>query len=118
MVAVFIITLVVFVLLLLLVLPLIETQVAALFNAMPAIIAQIETNWLPWIVNTLGIEDSSNLGLTALLERYGDTAGDWAGTILLSDFQIGWHPRWCADHVVSGADPDVLPCCATGTTSS
>ena len=62
---VFLITFVAIGLLVLLVLPLIKTQVGAFLAALPGIIAQAEQVWLPTITGTLGIEASDDIGLGA-----------------------------------------------------
>ena len=82
-VAVFLLTFLFLLLLLLLVLPLIETQVSALIAALPGIIAGFENVWLPRISALLGIDTTEDMGFSGLLARYGDSAGDWAGSILM-----------------------------------
>ena len=83
-VSVFILTFVGLGLLILLVVPLIQTQIAALLDALPGIIAQIEQVWLPKITEFIGIEHGEDIGLGAFLARYSDMAGSWGATVLLS----------------------------------
>lgn len=71
-------------LLVLLVVPLIRTQVSALLAALPDIVTQVENVWLPWIIDFAGIEADENVGLGAFLARYSDMAGSWGTTIFLS----------------------------------
>jgi predicted PurR-regulated permease PerM len=83
-VCVFILTFVALSLLVLLIVPLIQTQVSALLQALPGIIAQIEEVWLPKISNFTDIEPGEQIGLAAFLARYSDMAGNWGATVLLS----------------------------------
>ena len=71
-------------LLVLLVVPLISTQVSALLTALPDIVAQAEQVWLPNITDFLGIESDEEIGLGAFVARYSDLAGSWGATVLLS----------------------------------
>ncbi|MDH4047855.1 MAG: AI-2E family transporter [Gammaproteobacteria bacterium] len=70
--------------LVMLVLPLVRTQVAALLNALPDIVAQVEKVWLPRVANFMGGVPGDDVGLAAFLNKYGDMAGSWGTTILLS----------------------------------
>jgi len=70
-------------LLVLLVGPLIRTQIAALFAALPDIAHQVEQEWLPTILGWLNVEPGGDVGLGAFLARYSDMAVDWSGKILL-----------------------------------
>ena len=83
-VAVFVLTFLVLALLVLLVGPLIRSQVSALLAALPNIILQVEQVWLPNIMGFLEIEASENVGVGAFIANYGDMAGTWGGTILKS----------------------------------
>ncbi len=83
-VTVFVLTFVGLGLLILLVVPLIQTQISALLDALPGIIAQIEQVWLPKITEFIGIEPGEDVGLCAFLTRYSDMAGSWGATVLLS----------------------------------
>ncbi|MEO1201151.1 MAG: AI-2E family transporter [Pseudomonadota bacterium] len=84
-VTVFLLTFLFIGLLVLLVGPLVQQQVAALFAALPAIAANVEEVLLPNVVDLLGIESGENVGIGAFLADYKDMAGSWAGKIL----QIG-----------------------------
>jgi predicted PurR-regulated permease PerM len=71
-------------LLVLLVLPLIKTQVSALLAALPDIVSQAEQVWLPRLTEFFDIETDENIGLGAFVSRYSDMAGSWGGAMLLS----------------------------------
>ncbi len=88
-VAVFLLTILVLALLILLVGPLIRSQIAALFSALPDIIVSVEQVWLPSIMRFLGLEAGDNVGIGAFLARYSDMAGTWATTILMSVSKSG-----------------------------
>jgi predicted PurR-regulated permease PerM len=83
-VAVFVLTFAAIGLLVLLVLPLIQTQVGAFLSALPDIVRQAEQVWLPTITEFLGIDPGQDIGLGAFIARYSDMAGDWTATVLLS----------------------------------
>lgn len=83
-VSVFLLTFLGIALLVLLVVPLIRTQIAAFLSALPDIVAQAERVWLPNISGFLGIDVGEDVGLGAFISRYSDMAGNWAGTVLLS----------------------------------
>ncbi|MGH8221935.1 MAG: AI-2E family transporter [Woeseiaceae bacterium] len=83
-VTVFVLTFLVIGLLVMLVVPLVRTQVGALLDALPSIAAQIEQVWLPRVGRLLGVEPGEDVGLAAFLARYSDMAGSWGSTILLS----------------------------------
>lgn len=88
-VAVFILTFLFLGLLVLLVGPLIRSQVGALLEALPAIAARVEQVWLPWIAATLDIELGDNVGIGPFLARYSEMAGDWAGKVLMGVAESG-----------------------------
>ena len=81
---VFLITFLVLALLLLLLGPLVKTQVGALFQALPDIAHQVEQVWLPTILQWMNVESGENVGIGAFLARYSELVGSWSGTILLS----------------------------------
>ena len=83
-VAVFVITFLLLALLVLLIGPLIQAQVSALFAALPEIANQIEQNWLPNIAAWLNIEGDPEVGIKSFMSRYSDMFGSWSGTILKS----------------------------------
>jgi predicted PurR-regulated permease PerM len=68
----------------LLVVPLIQTQVTALLEALPGIISQIEQVWLPKISGLLDVEAGEEIGFGPFLARYSDMAGSWGATVLMS----------------------------------
>lgn len=88
-VAVFVLTFAVLGLLVLLVGPLIRTQVAALFDALPEIARQVEQVWLPSIAELLNIDAGEDVGLGAFLTRYSDMAGSWGAKVLVSVTKSG-----------------------------
>jgi predicted PurR-regulated permease PerM len=83
-VTVFIVTFVGLGLLVLLVFPLIRTQVSALLDALPGIVVQVEQVWLPRITEFIGIDPGEDIGFGAFLARYSDMAGSWGATVLMS----------------------------------
>lgn len=88
-VAVFLLTFLLIGLLVLLVGPLIRTQVGALFDALPEIIRQFEQVWLPNIAELLNLEIGDDVGIGAFVARYGDMAGSWGTKMLVSVSQSG-----------------------------
>jgi predicted PurR-regulated permease PerM len=88
-VAVFVLTFLMIALLVLLVGPLIRTQIGALLDALPGIVAQFEQVWLPNIAELLDLDVSEDVGIGAFVERYGDMAGSWGTKVLLSVTQSG-----------------------------
>jgi predicted PurR-regulated permease PerM len=76
-------------LLILLVGPLIRSQVGALFEALPEIARQFEDVWLPNIAGYLNIEEGEDVGIGAFLSRYSDMAGTWGTKVLLSVSKSG-----------------------------
>ena len=83
-VTVFLLTFLLLALIVMLVGPLIQTQVAALFQALPDIAQRAEQVWLPNIAGWLHLDLSDDVGLSAFLARYSDMAGSWATSALLS----------------------------------
>lgn len=83
-VLVFLLTFVGIGLLVLLVLPLIQTQVSALLVALPDIVARVEEVWLPNITEFLGVDFGDDAGIGAFVARYSDMAGSWGTTVLRS----------------------------------
>ncbi len=83
-IAVFLITFLVLALLILLVGPLIKTQVGAFFQALPDIARKAEQVWLPNVTGWLDLEPGEDVGIGAFLARYTDMVGTWSGKILLS----------------------------------
>ena len=59
--------------------PLVRSQVSALFQALPEIAAQVELVWLPQIADILNIEPDSDVGIGPFLARYSEMAGSWGG---------------------------------------
>ena len=81
---VFLLTFVLVGLIVLLVLPLIRSQVIALLEALPGIVTQFESVWLPRLSEMLDIDTGEGVGIGAFVARYSDMAGDWGTTVLLS----------------------------------
>ncbi len=88
-VAVFLLTFLVLALLILLVGPLIKSQVGALFQALPDIARQAEQVWLPTLSDWFDIEAGDDVGIGAFLARYSDMVGSWSGKVLLSVSKSG-----------------------------
>jgi len=88
-VAVFLITFLVLALLILLIGPLIKTQVGALFQALPDIAHKVEQVWLPTVTGWLNLEAGDDVGIGTFLARYSDMVGSWSGKILLSVSKSG-----------------------------
>ena len=82
--AVFLITFVVLALLILLVGPLIKTQVSALFDALPEIARKVEQVWLPTVLGWLQVEAGEDVGIAAFLANYSELFGSWSGKVLMS----------------------------------
>ncbi len=88
-VAVFLLTFLLLGLLVLLILPLIRSQVGAFLDALPEIVRQVEQVWLPNIAELLDFEVGDDVGLGAFVARYGDMAGSWGTKVLVSVSQSG-----------------------------
>lgn len=88
-VVVFLLTFLVLALLVLLVGPLIRTQIAALMSALPDIVLKVENEWLPSAMDLLNIELGDEVGMAAFLERYSDMAGSWGSKVLVSVTKSG-----------------------------
>jgi len=82
-VAVFILTFLMLGLLVMLIGPLIRSQVAALLEAVPTIAARVEDVWLPWIAGILDVQLGEDVGLGPFLARYSEMAGNWGGKVLM-----------------------------------
>ena len=76
-------------LLVLLVAPLIQKQISALFQALPDIITHTEQVWLPRVIEFLDIDSGSDIGLAAFLSRYSDMTGTWGARTFLSVTKSG-----------------------------
>jgi predicted PurR-regulated permease PerM len=87
--AVFLLTFLILGLLVLLVGPLIRTQIGALFDALPEIARQVEQVWLPNILGWLDIEAGDDVGFAPFLAKYGEMFGSWSGKVLLSVSKSG-----------------------------
>jgi predicted PurR-regulated permease PerM len=72
--------------------PLIQTQIENLLDALPNIIAWIQNTIIPWVSDLLGVhEPNANTLKTTLVEHLtkpGDTAGKFLNTILHSGFVL------------------------------
>jgi len=82
-VVVFLTTFLVLALLVLLVGPLIKSQISALFQALPDIARQVEQVWLPTLLGWINVDPGEDVGVGAFLARYSDMVGSWSGKILL-----------------------------------
>ncbi len=83
-IAVFLLTFTVLVLLVVLVGPLIRTQVSALLAALPGLLLEVEQVWLPSVTAWLDIEIGDNVGIGAFLANYSEMAGTWGAKVLVS----------------------------------
>ncbi len=83
-ICVFLLTFIFISLLVMLVVPLVRTQITALLDALPSIIAKVEQVWLPRIGDFLGTEPGEDVGVAAFLARYSDMAANWGTAILVS----------------------------------
>lgn len=83
-VIVFLLTFVCLGLLVVLVGPLVAQQVGALVDALPGIIQRIESDLLPRLSDFMDMPVGEDIGLSTFVQSYGDMAGEWAGTVLLS----------------------------------
>lgn len=88
-VVVFLLTFILLALLILLVGPLIKTQISALFQALPDIARQVEQVWLPTIFSWLDVEPGDDVGIGAFLSRYSEIVGSWSGKVLLGVSKSG-----------------------------
>lgn len=88
-IAVFVLTFLSLMLLVVLVGPLIQSQVVALFDALPEIARQFEQVWMPNIAGYLNIEAGDDVGIGAFLSRYSDMAGTWGTKVLVSVTKSG-----------------------------
>jgi len=88
-VAVFLITFLILALLILLVGPLIKTQVGALLDALPEIALRVEQVWLPNVLGWLQIDAGEDVGIAAFLASYSDLVGSWSGKVLMSVSKSG-----------------------------
>jgi predicted PurR-regulated permease PerM len=82
-VVVFLSTFLLLALLIVLIGPLVKTQINALFQALPDIARQVEQVWLPTVLGWLNVEPGEDVGIGAFLARYSDMFGSWSGKILL-----------------------------------
>ena len=88
-VAVFVLTFLVLALLVLLVGPLIRSQVSAFLEALPDIVIRVEQVWLPRLMDILEIEAGEDVGIGPFLSRYSDMAGTWGTKVLVGVSKSG-----------------------------
>ena len=88
-VAVFLLTFLLLGLLVLLVGPLVRSQVGALLDALPGIATQVEEVWMPWISDTFDVQLGDDVGIGPFMARYGEMAGDWGGRVLVGVAESG-----------------------------
>jgi len=82
-IVVFLTTFLLLALLVLLIGPLIRSQIGALFQALPDIARQVEQVWLPTLLGWMNVDPAEDVGIGAFLARYSDLFGSWSGKILL-----------------------------------
>lgn len=83
-VCVFVLTFLAIGMLVLLVVPLIRSQVGALLDALPQIVAEVEQVWVPWLLDFFDVAPAEDVGLGAFISRYSDLAGSWGTAVLTS----------------------------------
>lgn len=88
-VTVFLLTFAFLGLLVLLVLPLVNAQVSALLDALPAIVSRAEQVWWPRVAPFLDVEPGEDVGFAAFITRYGEMATTWGSSLLLSVTRSG-----------------------------
>ena len=88
-VAVFLLTFLVLALLVLLVGPLIRSQVTAFLEALPDIVTRVEQVWLPKIMAMLEIEAGEDVGIGPFLADYSEMAGTWGTKVLVGVSKSG-----------------------------
>lgn len=88
-VTVFLLTFAFIGLLVLLVLPMVNAQVAALLDALPDIVRQVEQVWWPKLAPFLDIAPGEDVGFAAFITRYGEMATTWGSSLLLSVTRSG-----------------------------
>lgn len=88
-VAVFLLTFLALALLIVLVGPLIRSQVGALLEALPDIARQFEEVWLPNIAEYIDLDLGEDVGLGAFLAKYSDMAGSWGTKVLVGVSKSG-----------------------------
>jgi predicted PurR-regulated permease PerM len=76
-------------LLVLLVVPMVNAQVGALLDALPAIVSQVEQVWWPRLAPFLDFEPGEDVGFAAFITRYGEMATAWGSSLLLSVTRSG-----------------------------
>ena len=82
---VFLLTFVVIGGLVLLLVPLVQSQISALLEVLPRYVQLLEDKVLPHLTGLLaGGEGDAKIGLAAMVERFGATAGSWGTTVLSS----------------------------------
>jgi predicted PurR-regulated permease PerM len=82
-VVVFLSTFLLLALLIVLIGPLVKTQISALFQALPDIAREVEQVWLPTIMGWLNVQPDDDVGIGPFLARYSELFGSWSGKILL-----------------------------------
>ena len=88
-VTVFLLTFLFLGLLVLLVGPLVRSQVGSLLDALPGIAAQVENEWMPWVEQTFDMQFDAAVGIGPFMERYGEMAGQWGGKVLMGVAESG-----------------------------
>lgn len=85
---VFLLTFLALALLIVMILPLVQTQIAALVGQLPKYAAWIETNVLPRLEGIIG-PANDDIGLAAFLKQYGSLAGNWGQQVFSSVSRSG-----------------------------
>lgn len=88
-VAVFLLTFLFIGLLVVLVVPLFQAQIGALFEALPGMIRTVEQEWLPRVAGFLDMPAGEGVGISAFLANYSEMAGSWGSRLLVSISKSG-----------------------------
>lgn len=88
-VTVFLLTFLFVGLLVVLVVPLFQAQIGALFDALPYMLGTVEEEWLPRVAGFLDLPAGEEVGIAAFLSRYSEMAGSWGTQLLVSISRSG-----------------------------
>lgn len=81
---VFLLTFLFIALMILLLGPLVRTQVNSLLDALPGIVTQLENVWLPRLAHFVDIDPNAEVGIGPFLAKYSEMAGNWGAKVLMS----------------------------------
>lgn len=81
---VFILTFLFIALMIVLLGPLVRSQVNALIDAIPGLVTQLENVWLPKLAAFTDLDLSADVGVGPFLAKYSEMAGSWGAKVLMS----------------------------------